>query len=118
MEQAIQRNTGFLRKMSPNILVYVVTLVVVAIFVYFIYRFILFTNYQFLFPLEQRHDCLEVYPVNLIQQLQLVLHLILNILIIIMYYHYYYYYHVLSLLLLLYNNYRYIPHVIMYNRKI
>ena len=40
MEQAIQRNTGFLRKMSPNILVYVVTLVVVAIFVYFIYRFI------------------------------------------------------------------------------
>ena len=40
MEQPIQRNTGILRRLSSNVLVYVITLVAVAIFVYFIYKFI------------------------------------------------------------------------------
>jgi len=40
MEQPIQRNTGILRKLSSNILIYVITLIAVAIFIYFIYRFI------------------------------------------------------------------------------
>ena len=40
MDQPIQRNTGIIRRISSNILVYIVTLVVVAVFVYFIYKFI------------------------------------------------------------------------------
>lgn len=40
MDQPIQRNSGILRRLSSNVLVYIVTLVAVAIFVYFIYKFI------------------------------------------------------------------------------
>lgn len=40
MDAPIQRNTGILRTLSANILTYIVILVVVAIFIYFIYRFI------------------------------------------------------------------------------
>ena len=40
MDQPVQRNTGILRKISSNLLVYIIAIIVVAIFVYFIYQFI------------------------------------------------------------------------------
>jgi len=41
MEQVpVQRNSGFMRRFGSNILLYVVTLVIIMVFIYFIYQFV------------------------------------------------------------------------------